>query len=209
MAPGRGVPEDDTEEMDMGLLELFLVAVGLSMDAFSVAVCKGLSVEKPEGRHYLPVGLWFGGFQALMPLLGYLLGTAFARYISLFDHWIAFALLQLIGAGMLKEGLEKEKPKEAELTDDPFAFRHMLPLAIATSIDAMAVGITFALLPDVNIFAAIALIGVITFALSCVGLKAGNIFGLRYKNKAEIVGGVILMLMGIKILLEHLGIIAF
>ena len=209
IAPGDEVAEDDTEEMDMGLPELFLIALGLSMDAFAVAVCKGLSVDKPEGRHYLPVGLWFGGFQALMPLLGYLMGTAFARYISLFDHWIAFALLLIIGNGMLKEGLEKEKPKEAEPTDDPFAFRHMLPLAVATSIDAMAVGITFALLPDVNIFAAIALIGIITFALSCVGLKAGNLFGLRYKSRAEIIGGVILMLMGAKILLEHLGLISF
>ncbi len=207
--PGHRVSEDDTEEMDMGLLELFFVAVGLSMDAFAVAVCKGLSVEKPEGKHYLQAGLWFGGFQALMPLLGYLLGSAFARYISLFDHWIAFALLLIIGGSMLKEGLEMKKSCEEVPTDDPFAFRHMLPLAIATSIDAMAVGITFALLPDVNIFAAVTLIGIITFALSCVGLRAGNIFGLRYKNKAEIAGGVILMLMGIKILLEHLGIIAF
>ena len=180
----------------MKLTELALLAVGLSMDAFAVAICKGLSVQKPGWKHYLTVGLWFGGFQALMPTLGYLLGTTFERYITSVDHWVAFVLLCLIGGNMLKEGAS-------------FGFKSMLPLALATSVDALAVGITFALLPDVHIFRAVGLIGAITFCLSAVGLKVGNIFGLRYKSRAEIVGGIILILIGVKILLEHLGVINF
>ena len=198
------------ESNTMDFLELFLLAVALSMDAFAVSVCKGLSVQKTEKKHYLLIGLWFGGFQALMPTLGYLLGRSFEKYITAFDHWIAFALLVLIGANMLKEAFEKEKDEdESSEADASFAWKHMLVLAIATSIDALAVGITFALLPDVNIFVAAPMIGVITFILSAVGLKIGNVFGLKYKKGAEITGGVILILMGIKILLEHLGVIRF
>lgn len=189
----------------MTLLELFLIAVGLSMDAFAVSVCKGLSTQKLRVKHYLTVGAWFGGFQALMPTLGYLLGSSFEMYINRFDHWIAFVLLAAIGGNMIKESLEKEEDK----LDDSFAFKTMLLLAVATSIDALAVGITFALLPDVNIVAAVCFIGATTFILSAVGLKVGNIFGLKYKNKAEFVGGAILILIGLKILLEHLGIISF
>ena len=190
----------------MGRLELFLLAVGLSMDAFAVSICKGLSAQKLEWKHYLIIGAWFGGFQALMPTIGYLLGSFFESYINAFDHWVAFVLLALIGANMLKEAFSK---KEAEETDASFSFRSMLVLAVATSIDALAVGITFALLPDVNIVAAVSFIGVITFILSAIGLKVGNLFGLRYKQKAEIAGGIILILIGLKILLEHLGVINF
>lgn len=189
----------------MNLLELVLLAVGLSMDAFAVAICKGLSVQKLNWKHYLIVGAWFGGFQALMPTLGYLLGTTFERYITSVDHWVAFVLLCFIGGNMLKEAFAKEEKEESA----SFDFKSMLLLAVATSIDALAVGITFALLPDVNIFSAVGLIGSITFCLSAVGLKVGNIFGLKYKSKAEIVGGIILILIGVKILLEHLGVINF
>lgn len=191
----------------MSFMELVLIAVGLSMDAFAVAICKGLSVQKLGWKHYLTVGVWFGGFQALMPTLGYLLGTTFERYITSVDHWVAFVLLCLIGGSMLKEGLAKEEEEKEERAD--FDFKSMLLLAVATSIDALAVGITFALLPDVNIFSAVGLIGTITFCLSAVGLKVGNIFGLKYKSKAEVVGGVILILIGVKILLEHLGVVNF
>lgn len=191
----------------MSFMELVLIAVGLSMDAFAVAICKGLSVQKLGWKHYLTVGVWFGGFQALMPTLGYLLGTTFERYITSVDHWVAFVLLCLIGGSMLKEGLAKEEEEKEER--EGFDFKSMLLLAVATSIDALAVGITFALLPDVNIFSAVGLIGTITFCLSAVGLKVGNIFGLKYKSKAEVVGGVILILIGVKILLEHLGVVNF
>ena len=189
----------------MSFMELVLIAVGLSMDAFAVAICKGLSVQKLGWKHYLTVGAWFGGFQALMPTLGYLLGTTFERYITSVDHWVAFILLSVIGGNMLKEAFSKDE----EPTDASFAPRVMLLLAVATSIDALAVGITLALLPGVNIAAAVLFIGCITFILSAVGLKVGNVFGLKYKNKAEMVGGAILILMGLKILLEHLGLIQF
>ena len=182
----------------IGLLELFLIAVGLSMDAFAVSVCKGLSTQTLQRRHYLIVGAWFGGFQALMPTLGYLLG-------STFEHWVAFILLSVIGGNMLKEAFSKDE----ETADASFAPKAMLLLAVATSIDALAVGITLALLPGVNIAAAVLFIGCITFILSAVGLKVGNVFGLKYKSKAEMVGGAILILMGLKILLEHLGVIQF
>lgn len=187
----------------MSLLELFITAVALSMDAFAVAICKGLSTQKLKFKHYLIIGAWFGGFQALMPTFGYLLGSSFAKYITSFDHWIAFGLLVIIGANMIKEAFSKEDNNE----NSSFAFKTMLVLAIATSIDALAVGVTYALLPDINIVAAVVFIGITTFILSAIGLKVGNIFGLKYKSKAEIAGGVILILMGIKILLEHLGII--
>lgn len=189
----------------MGIFELFLIAVGLSMDAFAVSVCKGLSTGKLRPRHYLSIGAWFGGFQALMPAIGYMLGRGFERYINRFDHWIAFVLLALIGGNMIKEAVSGEE----ESGDASFAFRTMLVMAIATSIDALAVGVTFALLPDVNIAAAVCFIGIITFILSAAGLKVGNVFGLKYKSGAEIAGGVILILMGCKILLEHLGLISF
>ena len=190
----------------MGFIELLLIAVGLSMDAFAVAVCKGLSVGQLGWRHFLAVGLWFGGFQALMPAIGYLLGTTFEKYITSVDHWVAFVLLGLIGGNMLKEGFSREEEREENAS---FGFRAMLPLAVATSIDALAVGITFALLPEVNIFCAVGLIGATTFCVSALGLKVGNIFGLKYKSKAEVAGGIILILMGLKILLEHLGVINF
>ena len=189
----------------MGLLELFILAVGLSMDAFAVSVCKGLSTKKLKVKNYVIVGAWFGGFQALMPAIGYFLGARFEKYITNIDHWIAFVLLLLIGGNMIREALSKEE----ETANDSFSFNTMIVLAVATSIDALAVGITFGLLPDVNIVAAVSFIGVITFILSAVGLKIGNIFGLKYKSKAEIAGGVILILIGTKILLEHLGVINF
>lgn len=188
----------------MGMISLLLLAVGLAMDAFAVAVCKGLSTYKPRPRHYLLIGLWFGGFQALMPTLGWCLGTAFAGYITRFDHWIAFVLLALIGGNMIREGITGGD----ERANDSFAVGAMLPLAIATSIDALAVGVTFALTPPtVGVGWAVGLIGVITFALSAVGLKIGNVFGLKYRSRAVIAGGGILILLGLKILLEHLGLL--
>lgn len=186
----------------MGQAELFLIAVGLSMDAFAVSVCKGLSVKRATVRQALCVGVYFGGFQALMPLLGYLLGTQFESLITSVDHWIAFVLLSLIGGNMIRESFKGE----AESLDASFSFKAMLPLAVATSIDALAMGVTFAFL-QVNIIPAVLFIGVITFALSAAGLKVGNVFGAKYKSHAELFGGVVLVLMGIKILLEHLGIL--
>ena len=188
----------------MSLYELFILAVGLSMDAFSVAVCKGLSVQKLQKKHYFLIGAWFGGFQALMPAIGYFLGSTFKKYIDSYDHWIAFVLLTLIGANMLRKAFSKGEENDEK--DTSFAFKSMLVLAVATSIDALAVGVSFAILPQVNITAAVLFIGVVTFVLSAVGLKVGNIFGAKYKSKAEIVGGVILILIGLKILLEHLGV---
>ena len=182
----------------MDILELLLIAAGLSMDAFAVSVCKGLSVQRLRPRHYLLTGAWFGGFQALMPSIGFLLGSTFEQYIVSFDHWIAFVLLAVIGGN-----------QDGECHDDSFSARTMFLLAVATSIDALAVGVTFALLPDVHILSAVSLIGVTTFLLSAVGLKVGNVSGLRYKARAELAGGVILILMGLKILLEHLGILVF
>ena len=186
----------------MSLIELFLIAVGLSMDAFAVSVCKGLSVRKAEVKHGLLVGAYFGGFQALMPAIGYLLGRQFESLITSVDHWIAFVLLGIIGGNMIREALKGEQ----EELDDSFTFRTMLPLAIATSIDALAMGVTFAFL-QVQIVPAVLFIGVTTFVLSAVGLKVGNVFGAKYKSRAELFGGVVLVLMGIKILLEHLGIL--
>ena len=183
----------------MSTYELFNIAVGLSMDALAVANCKGLSMAKMSWKKGIIVGLWFGGFQALMPLIGYLLGAQFESKITAFDHWIAFILLGLIGGNMIREGVSGDEEK----TDDSVSIKSMLPLAIATSIDALAVGVTFAFL-RVNIVYAVSFIGVITFLLSTVGVKVGNVFGARYKSKAEIAGGVILILMGLKILIEHL-----
>ena len=183
----------------MGIWELFAIAVGLSADAFAVSVCKGLSAPKIKIRNMLTAGLYFGGFQALMPLIGFWLGSSFEEFITSIDHWIAFGLLGLIGINMIKESFEK-----AEEVDASFSVGAMLPLAVATSIDALAVGITFAFL-KVNIVYAVSFIGTITFILSGVGIWLGHKFGAKYKSKAELAGGIILVLMGIKILLEHLG----
>lgn len=187
----------------MGLLELFILAVGLSMDAFAVSICKGLATDKIQIKHSLITGGWFGGFQALMPLVGFLLGTSFEKYVTKIDHWIAFILLGAIGANMIKEAFDKD---DAE-TDASFCFKTMLVMAVATSIDALAVGISLALLPDINILAAVIFIGITTFLFSAFGVKIGNVFGEKYKSKAELLGGVILILLGLKILLEHLGVL--
>ncbi|MGE4485198.1 MAG: manganese efflux pump MntP family protein [Oscillospiraceae bacterium] len=187
----------------MSIFELFVLAVGLSMDAFAVSVCKGLCIRKLNLKSAIVVGLWFGGFQSLMPLLGYFLGVRFKGYIVSIDHWIAFVLLGVIGASMIKNAFSKENETGS---GESLAFRVMLLLAIATSIDALAVGITFAFL-DVAIIPAVSFIGAITFTLSAVGVKIGNVFGTKYKAKAEFAGGAILILLGTKILLEHLGIL--
>lgn len=183
----------------MSYLELFVIAVGLSMDAFAVSICKGLSVRRLRPRHNLICGLYFGGFQALMPVIGWLLGRQFESLIKSIDHWIAFALLVLIGANMIREAVKNEE----ENLNDSFSPKTMLPLAVATSIDALAVGVTFAFL-DVLIVPAVSMIGATTFILSAVGVKIGNVFGAKYKSKAELVGGIVLVAMGIKILIEHL-----
>lgn len=184
----------------MGLIELFLIAVGLSMDAFAVSVCKGLAMPKCTFKKAAIVGLWFGGFQALMPAIGYILGAQFQEAIASIDHWIAFVLLALIGGNMIHEALDNDE-EEADASLD---VKTLFLLAVATSIDALAIGITFAFL-KVNIIPAVCFIGIVTFIISFAGVKIGNVFGARYKNKAEIVGGVILILLGLKILLEHLG----
>ena len=186
----------------MGFIELFLIAVGLSMDAFAVSVCKGLSVKKVGVKHAALAGLYFGGFQFLMPVIGYLLGFRFESVIETVDHWVAFVLLAFIGVNMIKESFGK-----AEELNDDFGVKTMLLMAIATSIDALAVGITFAFL-EVQILPAAGLIGVTTFLLSFAGIYIGNVFGARYKSKAELAGGIILVLIGVKILLEHLGILS-
>ncbi len=183
----------------MSLPELFLIAVGLSMDAFAVSVCKGLSIKELNMRHAVTVGLYFGGFQALMPLIGYLLGVRFQGFINAYDHWIAFILLVIIGANMIKEA----RDPNADRCDDSLAFRDMILLAVATSIDALAVGVTFAFL-KVRIVPAILFIGTVTFILSTFGVRIGHTFGIRYKSKAEIAGGLILIGIGVKILIEHL-----
>ena len=191
----------------MGFFELFLLAVGLSMDAFAVSVCKGLSMQKAGIREGCVCGAWFGGFQALMPLIGFFLGTLFADAIVTFDHWVAFGLLAIIGVNMLKEAFGKEEACETCGNDD-LSVKKMFVMAVATSIDALAVGISLAMAGDVNIWAAIVLIGVVTFSLSAAGVKIGNVFGSRFEKKAQIAGGVILILLGLKILLEHLGVLA-
>ena len=183
----------------MGMIELLLIALGLSMDAFAVSVGKGLSVQKIRPRHSLSVGVWFGGFQALMPLIGYFLGVSFASLVESFDHWIAFVLLGIIGFNMIREAMSND---ECEATHSDFSARSMLMMAVATSIDALAVGVSFAFL-HIDIWSAAAIIGVTTFILSIVGLRIGNIFGCRYKSKAEFAGGAILMIMGVKIVVEH------
>ena len=191
----------------MTLFELFVIAVGLSMDAFAVAICKGLSVKTLKFRHMLIVGLYFGAFQGLMPLAGYFLGRQFQDYIIAFDHWIAFVLLCIIGGNMIREAIKGDECECECECDCSFGVKAMLPMAIATSIDALATGVMFGLMPDVNISFAVLFIGVITFVLSAIGVKIGNVFGAKFKSKAELAGGIILILMGAKILIEHLEII--
>ena len=186
----------------MGLIELFILAVGLSMDAFAVSICKGLSLCRIQPKHMCIAGAWFGGFQALMPLIGFFLGSVFSEIITKYDHWVAFILLAIIGSNMIKESLEKEP----DSCDASMTMKSMFLLAIATSIDALAVGITFAFL-DVNIIPAVCFIGVTTFVFSAFGVKIGSIFGTKYKSKAELFGGIVLILIGLKIFLEGFGII--
>lgn len=183
----------------MSLPELLIIATGLSMDAFAVSICKGLSMKRMSRKHAVIIGLYFGGFQALMPAIGYLLGSQFREAIVSFDHWIAFALLALIGLNMIKES----RSREIECSDCSVAFGDMILLAVATSIDALAIGVTFAFL-QVRIAAAVSIIGCITFLLSVAGVKTGSVFGIRYKSKAELAGGMILLLMGVRILAGHL-----
>lgn len=185
----------------MSILELFILAVGLSMDAFAVSVCKGLSLGKIKPKHMCIAGAWFGGFQALMPLIGCFLGSFFAEMIEKYDHWVAFVLLAIIGGNMIKESFGKD-----EKVDSSMDVKSMLLLAIATSIDALAVGVTFAFL-QVQIVPAVSFIGVITFIFSAVGVKIGSLFGTKYKSKAELFGGIVLVLIGIKILLEGIGVL--
>lgn len=190
----------------MGLLEIILLGVSLAMDAFAVSICKGLAMKRVTVKHAAIVGLWFGVFQALMPTIGYILGSTFASYITKFDHWIAFVLLALIGGNMIKEALSQDE--DSDVADASLAFREMLVLAIATSIDALAVGVTFAFL-NVNLVLAVSLIGGITFVISYVGVKLGAVFGTKYQSRAELAGGIVLILIGLKILLEHLGVLVF
>lgn len=197
----------------MDLITLLLLAVGLSMDAFAVSICKGLAMKQLKFRHMLIVGAWFGGFQALMPLVGYFLGSRFIALITSVAPWIAFVLLALIGINMIRESFSKCDDN----TSDALGFKTMLLMATATSIDALAVGITFACIPVaiisagvfINTIAAVLIIGITTCLLSMAGVKIGNVFGARYKSKAEFAGGIILILLGIKIILEHFGIIFF
>ena len=189
----------------MTFIELLLIAVGLSMDAFSVSICKGLTTKTFSWRMALICGLWFGLFQALMPIIGYFLGAQFQELIEAYDHWIAFGLLALIGANMIREALSK---KEEESTNGALDVKTMFLLAIATSIDALAVGVSFACI-QVELWSSVAVIGLTTFLFSVLGVKIGNVFGSRYEKSAGIVGGIILILIGLKILLEHLGVISF
>ena len=184
----------------MSLIELFILAVGLSMDAFAVSICKGLSLRKIKAKHMCIAGLWFGGFQALMPLIGYFLGSFFSEMIEQYDHWVAFILLAIIGGNMIKESFGKD-----ENVDSAMDFKSMLLLAIATSIDALAVGVTFAFL-QVQIVPAVSFIGAVTFIFSAVGIKIGSLFGTKYRSKAELFGGIVLVLIGLKILLEGIGV---
>jgi manganese efflux pump family protein len=185
----------------MSFPELFIIAIGLSMDAFAVSICKGASVQKFQKKNVLITGAYFGGFQAIMPFLGYFLGTSLQSMVENVDHWIAFALLGLIGANMIRESMEK-----TETMSCSFSFKTMFPLAVATSIDALAVGITFAFL-KVQIIPAVCFIGIVTFVLSAIGVLIGRTFAAKYKSKAELAGGIVLILMGTKILLQHLGIL--
>ncbi len=189
----------------MGITSIALIGIGLAMDAFSVSVCKGLAMDKISWRKALIIGLWFGGFQALMPILGYLLGSTFASKIQAVDHWVAFGLLTLLGLNMIREAIfDRDETETASV-----GFVEMLLLAIATSIDALAVGITFSMQPDINIWLAVLIIGAETFLISVLGVKIGNVFGSRWSTGAEIVGGCILILIGLHILLKDLGVLSF
>lgn len=196
---------------NMGIVELLLLAVGLSMDAFAVSVCKGLAMGRVTPKHALICGAWFGGFQALMPMIGYLLGSTFESFVAAVSGWIAFGLLVLIGGNMLREALSKEEEKETDRLD----VRTMFLLAVATSIDALAVGITFACVPVqlfegpqlLNTVCSVLIIGMTTFIISCAGVRIGGVFGTKYKTGAEITGGIILILIGVKILLEQIGVL--
>ena len=189
---------------EMTFVELFLIAIGLSMDAFSVSICKGLTTKKFSWRMALVCGLWFGFFQALMPVIGYFLGAQFQELIEAYDHWIAFGLLVLIGANMIREAVWGKEEQQ----DGSLGFKTMFLLAIATSIDALAVGVSFACI-QVKIWSSVLIIGITTFLFSVLGVKIGNVFGSKYEKSASIVGGIILILIGLKILLEHLDIISF
>ena len=188
--------------MSLTIIELIFLSIGLAMDAFAIAVCKGLSIKKMSWKNAVIIGLYFGIFQALMPLLGYILGVNFQSRITNIDHWIAFILLVGIGVNMTKEAFSNEK----EETSDSIKFKDMVILGIATSIDALAIGVTFAFL-KVDIIISISIIGIITFILSIIGVKIGNVFGIKYEKGAQLVGGFILIFLGMKILIEHLGII--
>lgn len=199
----------------MGIIEIFLIGVGLSMDAFAVSICKGLSMPRLNSKQMLIIGLFFGGFQALMPLIGWALGTSFESLITPVDHWIAFLLLGFIGAKMIFDAIrgsddENADPAEssAATSEQKLDLKELLMMAIATSIDALAVGITFAFL-GISIIEAIIIIGITTFVLSILGVVIGHFFGSRFEKPATIIGGIVLILIGLKILLEHLGIIAF
>ena len=192
------------KSFEMTFIELLLIAIGLSMDAFSVSICKGLTTKKFSWRMALVCGLWFGFFQALMPIIGYFLGAQFQEMIEAYDHWIAFGLLFLIGANMIREAVWGKE----ESQDGSLGFKTMLLLAIATSIDALAVGVSFACI-RVKLWSSVIVIGLTTFAFSVLGVKIGNVFGSKYEKSAGIIGGIILIIIGLKILLEHLGLIAF
>lgn len=193
----------------MGFLELFILAIGVSMDAFAVSVCKGLSSKKTSAVNMAKCGFWFGGFQALMPLIGFYLGSIFAKQIEILDHWVAFILLAIIGINMLKEAFSKNDCDCQNEKNADFSVKTMLTMALATSIDALAVGISLSLAGNVNIWISILLIGLTTCVLSALGVKIGSVFGTKFEKKAQIAGGLILILLGVKILLEHLGIINF
>ena len=192
----------------MGILELLLLAVGVSMDAFAVSICKGLAMKKATVKGCMTCGLWFGGFQALMPTLGFFLGTLFAEAIEAIDHWVAFVLLAIIGINMLKEAVDKQECGCCEEHNADLSVKTMFVMAVATSIDALAVGISLAMAGNVNIWLAAIFIGICTCGFSAVGVKIGNVFGSRFEKKAQLAGGVILILIGPNILLEHLGILA-
>ena len=200
---GEGRYSKSTWGDNLQFYEILLIAVALAMDAFAVSLCKGLAIGKIKIKHLCIVGAWFGGFQALMPILGYLLGSTVRGYVDAYDHWIAFVLLALIGGNMIREGLSKDKDEDENDGKSPLGIVSMLLLAVATSIDAFAVGVTFAL-EDVNAYFASAVIGIVTFLISAAGVKIGSIFGEKYKSAAEIVGGCILVIIGIKILIEGL-----
>ena len=189
----------------MNFFELFLLAVGLSMDAFAVSICKGLAMKKADVKGMAICGSWFGGFQALMPCIGFFLGTLFAAAIEAADHWVAFGLLGIIGFNMLKEAFAKEEECECENNDADLSVKTMFVMAVATSIDALAVGISLAMAGNVNIWIAIVLIGITTFVLSAIGVKVGSIFGSKFEKNAQLAGGIILICLGVKILFEHLG----